>query len=169
AQFSAQFGLPPANFQVVFAAGTNPPVDPTGGWELEESLDIEYAHAMAPNAQIYLVEANSNLDPDLFSAVDIATKLVICGQTTCPHGGHGKGEVSMSWGDGEFSDELSLDHHFVHGGVVYIASAGDAPGTSYPCTSPDVVCIGGTSTARNPFTGNFLYEVAWEEGGGGPS
>src|SRR6185312_9095245 len=46
--FSAQFGLAPANFKVVYASGTKPDLDPTGGWELEESLDIEWAHAMAP-------------------------------------------------------------------------------------------------------------------------
>jgi subtilase family serine protease len=47
--FSAQFGLPKANFSVVYAT-TKPAIDPTGGWEIEESLDIEWAHAMAPSA-----------------------------------------------------------------------------------------------------------------------
>ena len=41
ATFSIQFGLPAANFSKVFASGVKPPQDPTGGWELEESLDIE--------------------------------------------------------------------------------------------------------------------------------
>ena len=41
ATFSIQFGLPAANFSKVFANGVKPPQDPTGGWELEESLDIE--------------------------------------------------------------------------------------------------------------------------------
>ncbi len=44
-------------------------MDPTGGWEQEESLDIEWAHAMAPQATLYLVEAQSNSDVDLFCAV----------------------------------------------------------------------------------------------------
>jgi subtilase family serine protease len=55
--FSAQFGVPfnQNDFTVVYAnaSGTRPPLDPTGSWELEESLDIEWAHAMAPNAQGY--------------------------------------------------------------------------------------------------------------------
>ena len=169
AYFSAQFNLPAPNFSVVYAGGSAPPVDPTGGWELEASLDIEYSHAMAPNAQIYLVEANSNLDTDLFNAVDVASNLVICGGPTCHHGGNGKGEVSMGWGGDEFKQESSLDRHFNNSGVVYLAAAGDAPGVEYPCVSPNVVCIGGTSTARNPYSGNFLYEVAWAEGGGGSS
>jgi len=41
ATFSKQFGLPYANFTVVFAGGYRPRVDPTGGWEFEESLDTQ--------------------------------------------------------------------------------------------------------------------------------
>ncbi len=41
--------------------GTSYPAsDSTGGWELEESLDVEWAHAMAPGASIMLVEASSD-------------------------------------------------------------------------------------------------------------
>lgn len=167
AAFSAQFGLPPADFAVVYAGGSVPPADPTGGWELEESLDIEIAHAMAPDAPIYLVEANSNYDTDVYPAVLVAANLVACGQTTCGRGSHGRGEVSMGWGGSEFSDETLADAYFQKDGVVYVAAAGDAPGVEYPCTSPNVVCVGGTSTARSIFTGNFLYEVAWMDAGGG--
>ena len=165
--FSSQFGLPAANFAVVYAGGSAPPVDPTGGWELEESLDIEIAHAMAPGAQIYLVEANSDLLSDLFPAVQVGANLVACGQAACQHRGHGRGEVSMGWGSSEFSDEALADPYFQYDGVVFVASAGDAPGVQYPCTSPHVVCVGGTSTARSIFTGNFLYEVAWMDAAGG--
>jgi kumamolisin len=172
AAFSAQFGLPFAagKFSVVYAGGSEPPVDPTGGWEVEESLDIEYAHAMAPNATLYLVEANSNLDSDLFPAVLAASNLVRCGSvSTCPAGSHGRGEVSMSWGGEEFPQELSLDSYFTTPGVVYLAAAGDDPGVIYPCASPNVVCAGGTSTARSEYTGNLIQEIAWSDAGGGVS
>src|SRR5262245_1908427 len=56
--FSAQFGLPApttANFQVVDATGTAPKAD--AGWGLESALDIQWAHEMAPQAKIYIVEA----------------------------------------------------------------------------------------------------------------
>jgi len=84
AYFSAQFGLPfnVNKFHVVYANGLQPPIDYSGGWELEESLDIEYAHAMAPAANLYLVEAYSNSFSDLFTAVTVATNLVQCGLTT---------------------------------------------------------------------------------------
>jgi subtilase family serine protease len=172
ATFSAQFGLPAptgSNFTVVYAGGSNPGPDPTGGWELEESLDIEIAHAMAPNAHIYLVEANSNLNSDLYPAVEVASNLLICGETTCRHGGHGKGEVSMGWGGDEFNTERFADRYFQSENVVYFAAAGDDPGVEYPCTSPNVVCVGGTSTARSIYNGNFLYEVAWMDASGGSS
>ncbi len=78
ANFTAQFGLASANFTVVYAPSggipvgsctgsvTQPPVDPTGGWEVEEALDLEWSHAMAPQAKLYLVEAQSNCFLDLF-------------------------------------------------------------------------------------------------------
>ena len=170
--FSAQFGIPfsASDFEVVYASGAKPPLDSSGGWEIEEALDVEYAHAMAPNAKIYLVEANSNNYSDLFPAVRVAGNLIACGETTtCPSGSTGKGEVSMSWGGGEFSGETSYDSLFTTPGVVYFAASGDIPGTSYPCVSQNVVCVGGTSTARQYTSGNFVNEYTWPEAGGGVS
>jgi kumamolisin len=171
AYFSDQFGLPfsPDQLTVVYATGTQPPMDDTGGWELEESTDIEYAHAMAPSAHIYLVEAASNSISDLLTAVLVANNEVLCGQANCPSGGSGAGEVSMSWGTDEFAGETSLDSYFLTKGVVYFAATGDAPGTAWPSTSPNVVAAGGTTTARGPSSGNFLYEITWTDGGGGLS
>ena len=59
--FDTQFGLPSTTItQVNETGGTSlPAADSTGGWELEESLDVEWAHAMAPGAKILLVEATS--------------------------------------------------------------------------------------------------------------
>jgi subtilase family serine protease len=170
--FSAQFGLPfsSGGFQVVYAQGSVPPVDPTGSWELEEALDIEYSHAMAPNAKLYLVEANSNAFSDLFQAVIVAGNLVNCGRTTsCPAHSRRTGEVSMSWGGSEFATETEYDSLFQAPGVVYVGSAGDDPGVLYPCVSPNVVCAGGTSVARSPVNGNLIAEIAWSDAGGGIS
>ncbi len=181
AYFSSQFGLPfdPAQLHVVYEDGTEPAVDPTGSWEMEESLDLQYSHAMAPSATIYLVEAQSSSFANLLTSVEIAGNLVRCGQTeqnpsthavgTCPKTSTGAGEVSMSWGGGEFSSETAYDSIFTTAGVVYVASAGDAPGTLWPCVSPNVVCAGGTSIRRSPSTGNFINEVSWTLGGGGVS
>lgn len=171
AYFSDQFGIPfsPSQLTVVYASGVQPSVDDTGDWELEESLDIEYAHAMAPKAHIYLVEANSNSLGDLLTAVSVGSSEIRCGEASCPSGGNGAGEVSMSWGTGEFAAETSLDSYFLGKGVVYVAATGDSPGTIWPSTSPNVVAAGGTTTARGPSSGNFLAEITWADAGGGLS
>jgi kumamolisin len=140
--------------------GTRPPVDPTGGAELEESLDIEWAHAMAPNAKLFLVEAPSLNLLQLFEAAQVGAALVA---------GSGGGEVSMSFGTGEFLGETSFDPVFVSPGVVFVASSGDSPGALYPSASPNVVSAGGTTISRDPNTGTFLLENTWQDVGGGPS
>lgn len=160
AKFSAQFGLPAATFTQVYASGTKPPVDPTGGWELEESLDIEWTHAMAPKAHIYLVEAASNSYTNLFAAVIKGAELVNTA---------GGGEVSMSWGGSEFSGETEFDSDMVESGVVFFVGIGDSPGPAYPGTSPNVVAVGGTTISRNPTTGAFERETTWDLTGNGVS
>jgi kumamolisin len=160
AKFSSQFGLPAANITVVFASGTRPPQDPSGGWEFEESVDSQYAHAMALGAKIILVEAASNSFHDLMQAEDVASSLVAAA---------GGGEVSNSWGGSEFSGETGFDSHFTTPKVVYFASSGDAPGVQWPSASPNVVSAGGTTNNRNSLTGALLFQSAWDNGGGGTS
>lgn len=187
-QFGLQFSIP--QFERVWAntGESSCPVnygygvgwDYSGGWEIEESLDIEWAHAMAPGAKIYLVEACSDYDFDLQQAVLVANNLVQCGNSelnqstgvlgTCPSV-TGKGEVSMSWGGGEFSGETTYDTNFLGAGsnIVYFAASGDGPGVIYPSASPDVVAVGGTTNRRNAATFNWEGESAWVFGGGGVS
>lgn len=170
--FSAQFGLPFSadRFKVVYASGKKPGTDPSGGWELEEALDIEYSHAMAPHAMLYLVEANTNSFNDLFSAVLVAANLVRCGHTSaCDGDANGKGEISMSWGGSEFATEVNYDFVFTGANVVYLAASGDSAGVIYPSASPNVIGVGGTSTARSLSTGNLIREIAWSDAGGGLS
>jgi hypothetical protein len=157
--FDAQFNLPNTTVvRVSQTGGTNYPApDSTGGWELEESLDVEWAHAMAPQATIMLVEANSANDTDLLAAVDYAAA-------------HAN-VVSMSWGGSEFSGETSssYENHFIHAGVTFVASSGDsgAP-VSWPASSPNVVAVGGTTLTLNA-NNNWLTESGWSGSGGGPS
>ncbi len=172
--FSTEFGLPTGNncnsgkacFTKVYATGVQPRVN--AGWALEAALDIEWAHAMAPHAQIFLVEAASNRLLDLLDAVDAASDIV----ATCNHTTTGcKGVVSMSWGAGEFSLETTsdFDGHFTTAGVVYTAASGETGGTpGWPSSSPNVVSCGGTTINRGN-TGSFTTETAWENSGGGDS
>ena len=168
--FAANFALPRETsavpttttnkvFQVVYAAGTKPL---SGGsyiasWNMEEALDIEWAHAMAPQAKIYLVEAASDSTADLMAAVRIASSLP------------GVKEVSMSWGGTEFSYEASYDSVFTTPGVVYFASGGDSGAVmEYPAASPNVVSCGGTTVNRDA-RGNLLSETGWTQTGCGAS
>ncbi len=133
------------------------------GWAQEAALDIEWAHAMAPNAAIVLVEANSSSYADLFAAVDYANKNLVdsSGNHVTPN------EVSMSWGGSEFSGETSYDSHFLQTGVVYFAASGDSGGkTIYPSVSPNVVAAGGTTLT---YSNGAWTETAWSGSGGGPS
>jgi kumamolisin len=172
AVFSQQFGIPLAagQFKVVYANGTKPPTDPSGGWESEEALDVEYVHAMAPHAKIYLVEAASNYLSDLFNAVYVAKHLVQCGHASaCPSGSKGKGEVSMSWGASEFPTESNYDVTFTGANVVFLASTGDGLGVQYPSASPNVIGVGGTTDSRSLSTGDLIQQISWSEAGGGLS
>ena len=165
--FSGYFGLPvepSANplastnqvFQVVYATGTQPATN--GGWAQEAALDIEWAHAMAPNAKIVLIEAASNSYLDLMTAIDVAGSLP------------GVKEVSMSWSSGEFRSETTFDAHFPRSnGIVYFASSGDTGGSvQYPAVSPNVVAVGGT-TVNTYASGYFASETGWSGSGGGTS
>jgi len=161
--FSSAFGLPQCTiangcFKQVFASGKQPRSN--CGWNQEAALDIEWAHAMAPNAHITLVEAASSSFADLFAAVDVATAQVTAA---------GHGQVSMSWSGSEFSTESSDDSHFQHNNVVYFASSGDTGGVNgYPSVSPFVVSAGGTSVKLNS-NGTLNSETGWSGSGGGPS
>lgn len=159
--FSKQFGLPAisnSNFEVVYATGSKPSQDPTGNWEVEESLDIEMAHAMAPGAKVILVEAASENNSDLLSAETVAANLAVQA---------GGGEVSNSWGQSEFNGETQFESTFTGSNVVFVAATSDEPGTAFPSVLQNVVGAGGTSINRTD--GNFVSQTTWTDGGGGSS
>ena len=149
--FTTQFGLPACTtangcFTKIYATGTQP----TGNadWALEMSLDVEWAHAIAPQAKIILIEAASQSDSALLSAVEVAVK-------------NGAKVVSMSWGLTEFSTETTADKYFETKGVTFVASSGDSGhGVFYPSASPYVVAVGGTTLNLNS-SGVWQSETAW--------
>lgn len=151
--------------------------------DVEPELDIEWAHAMAPKASIYMIETqgwgndtNPN-NPDISSlihGVQCATYLL---QTN-----NGGGIISYSHSFPEWAGETAYDSNFQTPGIIYIMSSGDysAP-ANYPAASPYVIAAGGTSIQRDA-SGNYLDQVAWQDsnpsdcnpkcktgGSGGPS
>lgn len=152
--FDNQFGLPPASLTIAYPSGKPGRTD--GGWALETALDVEWAHAIAPDAKILLVVAKSSSISNLISAVDYASS-------------QGAQVVSNSWGGSEFSGEASYDSHFQQTGTVYVASSGDnGSGMSWPASSPNVLSVGGTNLQLDS-AGNYLGESAWSGSGGGTS
>ncbi len=161
-KFDNQFGLAaPPSFKVVSQSGNPFQLPATdSGWGLEISLDVEWAHAIAPGANILLVEANSSSLSDLLSAVNYAKQQA------------GVATVSMSWGTSEFSGETAYDSAFTtsagHSGVTFVASSGDSGSPAgWPAISPNVLSVGGTTL--NLSGSNYSSETAWSGSTGGTS
>jgi hypothetical protein len=159
--FDSQYHLPDASLTVVNHAGNHT----NNSWALEESMDVEYAHVIAPGAHILVVEAapassQTKELQNLLGALNVArnTKGVVA--------------ISMSWGYGEMSNEASYDKYFTtpsgHAGITFIASSGDLGYAEYPAVSPNVVSVGGTSLYLGG-SGRYQSEAAWFYSGGGYS
>jgi subtilase family serine protease len=155
--FDQTYNLPDPQLAVVNLAGAHT----NDGWAGEETLDVEWAHAIAPGAKLVVVEAKSTTRQDMMAAVDTARSLP------------GVSVVSMSWGMGEFSGMAGADRHFVtpagHNGVTFTAASGDegaAGGAEWPASSLDVLAVGGT-TLLTDLGGNYQGEIAWSGSSGG--
>jgi subtilase family serine protease len=126
-------------------------------WALEVAIDVEWAHAIAPQAKIILVEADNGTLDGLLAAVDAARK-------------NGADVVSMSWGAPEMAtDAGDEDGHFVGDNITFFAAAGDnGHSTFYPAASKYVMGVGAT-TLKLDKNGNYMSEKGFVGGGGGIS
>jgi subtilase family serine protease len=164
--FDKAFGLPaPPSFQIIQPVGPVPPFDPGSatdvGWAIETSLDVEYAHSMAPGANILLVETPvaETEGTTGFPQIVAAENYVI---------NHGlAGVISQSFGATEqtfpspqsiFDLRSAYENAAAHG-VTVLAASGDAGATdallsgvgfypfrvnSWPSSDPLVTSVGGT-------------------------
>ena len=188
--FSANYGLPPhQEFLTQIAPdGLTPfnPADPNMvGWSGEITLDVEWAHAIAPGANVVLVLAKSNEDADILSALRYAVD-------------HNLGDViSMSFGENESCvdpDGLAMWHDVfaqaTRKSITLFASSGDqgaaqptcdgtswAKAVSHPASDPLVSGVGGSELdaanyclaslgcdpATHPAPGTYFGEIAWNE------
>jgi subtilase family serine protease len=156
--FSAQYGLPACTtangcFTKLFSDGSQPA--PDASWAIETSLDVEWAHAIAPLAKIMLIESADAFS--LYQAVSFAIQ-------------QKPSVISLSWGGGEFNGENFYDSfYFENSPVPIFAAAGDSgEGVWYPAASPYVVGVGGTQITFDS-SGNYVSETAWSGSGGGVS
>ena len=180
--FNAYMGLPATNLSVIYPDGPPLPTDPNNafGWAAETTLDVTWAHAIAPGAKIDLVVAKSNNDSDILSATQYVAD-------------HNLGDtVSQSFGEAEqcMGSALLAQQHTVFSklaneSITLFASSGDqgaalpsCDGLSYmkaastPATDPLVTAVGGTQLIAQPATsltdlgGTWINEVTWNEGVG---
>jgi hypothetical protein len=162
-RFDVQFGLPdpPSFIKVNQSGSTNYPAF-DAGWAGEIALDVEWAHAIAPGANILLVEASSATLANLNSAVSWAKDQP------------GVTAISMSYNGPESPTESSRDSFFTtpagHAGITFFAAAGDEGSAGSSQTySPNVVAVGGTTLNQADSSGTYGGETAWSLSGGGIS
>jgi subtilase family serine protease len=191
AAFDKSFNLPaPPSFKIIRPAGPVPPYDPAQrpqmvGWAQETSLDVEYSHAMAPGANILLVETpvSETLGVHGFPQIVEAENYVI---------DHHLGTVisqSLAAPEQGFPNPdslLKLRSAFVNAaehGVSVLGATGDAGPTgaltltpqgfaktyylhraaSWPATDPLVTAVGGTQMHLDA-TGNHLQpDTVWND------
>ena len=143
-----------------FDGGDSAPADP--GDQGEALLDVEWLHAVAPAANILVVEAAdaSELpEADAFAASQPGVVV-----------------VSNSYSSDDYlesRDEVDDNHFFTtpagHPGVTFLDSSGDTGAPSHPPDfSPNVLSVGGTSLTLNA-AGNYGSETGWAGSGGGLS
>ena len=188
--FDTDYGLPArSTFFTQIAPDGLTPFDSSNddmvGWSAEISLDVEWAHAIAPGAHIVLDLAKSDADADILSATQYAVN-------------HNLGDViSQSFGENESCVDpsiLSAEHQMFEKAtlkhVTIFASSGDdgagqptcdgsslVQAASSPASDPLVTAVGGTELhaadyclselgcdpTSNPAAGTYESEVAWNE------
>jgi hypothetical protein len=124
-------------------------------WDIEESLDVQWVHSIAPLANVILYEANTSAFSDLVTAEASAAANPLVSV------------ITNSWGSPEFSGENTFDSTFTtpagHQGITFLASTGDSGSPSgYPAYSPDVVAVGGTSL-QIASDGTWESETVWND------
>lgn len=187
--YNSFYGLPSSSFMQFAPDGLTPfvPGDPNmTGWAEEISLDVLWAHAMAPGANIVLELGADNSDQSLINALNDAID-------------NNRGDVvSMSFGESDtcLGPALTAAWHqaFVKAtakGITLFASSGDqgaaqpsCDGTSWikstssPASDPLVTGVGGTELhaadyclaalgcdpGTQPAPGTYMAEIGWNEG-----
>ncbi len=151
ASFDSMYGLPSTTVNYIGSGASScPSGQGSSGWGVETDLDIQWAHAMAPGATLYVCLDTSNP--------------AICDQTfVTDHSADNIEFGSNSWGGG--SADHSVWQSAVAAGMTLLASAGDSCSqVSYPAAEPDGIGVGGTTIT--PSGNNFGSETAWSCSGG---
>jgi subtilase family serine protease len=165
AQHDADYPLQTSQFTAYDAPGTNPPPPPDPSWFLEQALDVEAVHTMAPGANIVFVGAASPSDTDLVSAIDLIITKDLAGIVSNSYGSpEGQANDFVIW-------EAIATHAGLKGVGLYFSSGdnGDEsqnlgfPSPDFPASLPNVTSVGATSLALDQNDAR-VFEVGWETG-----
>jgi hypothetical protein len=179
AVFDHFFGLPaPPSLTLLNEHGgsdlRNVPNSPQSSWALEESIDVEWAHAIAPAANIVLFEANAPTNIDLDTANESAAQAGVYQFIGLP----AAGVISDSWftpeGPNPATQETQASEQFEDTAfyapisnaqnVTVLAADGDFGTQGYPAVSPYVLGVGATAlTLQKSGKSGVAYssETAW--------
>ena len=196
--FDAQFGLPNPNLKIE-QFGTIPPFDPTNstmvGWAEETTLDVEYAHSIAPDANIVLAEtpvAEVEGTSGFPQMMDAERTLINQGVGDVISQSFGATENTFpGFSQGNFSSLLDLRYAFqdaLFHNVTVVAGSGDEgatnaesdgqtlypmPVNSWPSSDPLVTSVGGTMLNLDNNGNRLSPDAVWNDGfgasGGGVS
>jgi kumamolisin len=127
----------------------------------ETILDTQWSSSIATGAEIITYEGPDARNTSLLFSFNEAIAL---------------GEVSVltdSFAHREDSEPLPLRHQYNHSalmgaalGITVISACGDSARPDIPCTSPYVVCVGGSDLVTNG-NGTVISETAWDSSGSG--
>ncbi|MER5351470.1 S53 family peptidase [Kitasatospora sp. NPDC002551] len=196
--FDRQWGLPDTQVEVI-KWGDVPPFDPTNpdhtAWAGEATLDVEYAHAIAPDAHIILVEtgtAETEGTTGLPEMMDAERALIRAGRADVVSQSFGATENTFpGFDEGDFRSLTDLRYAFEEAAahdVTVLASSGDAGATDYqqngtdlypyrvnswPSSDPLVTSVGGTQLTLDDAGRRTAPDKVWHDaygaGGGGVS
>jgi len=197
AAFDAVFGLPPPpSIHQIHMPGS-PPFDYLNGnqlgWAEETSLDVQWAHAIAPGANIIVVAAVDNSFAAILDAQNYAIDHKL-GHVMSESFGASEYALIQSGPDGVrvLLDNEKSYRRARRGHISVLVSSGDDgvagsdangnlapfPVAHYPASSPQVTTVGGTNLFFGTLTnadpnGTYQGEVVWNDGfgatGGGVS
>ena len=169
AVFSQIYDLPPINLQIVKAPGlSHNPHGVARNWAIETTLDVEWAHAVAPGAKIALLVATdrASLDEAINYAVVHHLGNTISNSWSSVEGLGNPAQfgrvnrilemaaaqgIDVNFSSGDFGDE-SFPPNFP-GGVGFVS-------VDFPASSPFATGIGGTSLALNN-NNSRKFETGW--------
>ena len=151
--FCTYLGIAPITANIVYPAG-KPQFDDSG-WAGEALMDVEWAHALAPDAKLTVVVSKDDSDANLNTCIRYASS--------------NANVVSMSWGGMESAIDPSNHYLFTNTAVSFVAASGDSgKEVDWPPSDPNVLAVGGTSLLLSS-SNTIVSETAWGLSSGGIS